>query len=254
MYWDILVTKDTYDTHMQASKLEKYVLTQAAESRFDSRLANEFASIVGLELTRIQFGLRLNMYPILRVPWDKADHPKLELECKFYSVLAQALLMDPEKGATLTRDNVKLADVAAAWEPGTALGDHVLSGEAPAIKGGTKLYTFVDQGDGHAKEAGNHTMEAEEEDDVDDRAGAGGTPAPGSDSSNRPKRKRAARLDGSSESDFEPDDTPTQPRKKTAGAFKGTLATPTKPRYKDQSESSTRLNQSVQKKAAKKKI
>lgn len=48
--------------------------------------------------------------------------------------------MDPEKG-TLTRDNVKLADMAMAWKPGTVLSDNVLSGKAPIIKGSTKLYT-----------------------------------------------------------------------------------------------------------------
>lgn len=80
---------------MQSKALEKFVTTVSAESHLNPAINGEIATICMFELIRLQFGQRHNLYPIARVPWDRADHPLVIRECEFYSALATLIMSNP---------------------------------------------------------------------------------------------------------------------------------------------------------------
>lgn len=142
-FWRILYGENTIDGFLLGRSLEKYTLTQAAESKYGEEVTGEFATIAAYEVARLVFGQETNGYATARVPWHLIDHAAMKREGQFYSALGTAILCRNPAALVMTREGVNLDKVARAWKPGMELTDEILSGNADALKDGTTIGNFV---------------------------------------------------------------------------------------------------------------
>lgn len=143
--WEILYTPGTFDGFRLSMNLEKHVRNLAAEAHLDESITNEgeIAKICLHELAAIQLGLPFNAYIFARVPWHAMDEPATRDECRFYSAVAQAVIVKP-KYATLL-DKEKLDEIVKRWEVGGPLTRGIMNGTAPLVENPVKLRHYDDQ-------------------------------------------------------------------------------------------------------------
>lgn len=87
MYWEILLTQDTYDAALEARNCEKYATTLTAESGIPADITGEARVVYAFEIMREQLGQDCSRYPRSRVRWNHMDSEELRSEGLFYSAL-----------------------------------------------------------------------------------------------------------------------------------------------------------------------
>ncbi|RFU76606.1 hypothetical protein TARUN_5632 [Trichoderma arundinaceum] len=141
--WEILITRHSFDSFMEANVMEGYATTLAAVGRIDTAITGEARKICAYEIMRRQLGQECSRYPRKRVPWNKMDEDELRREGYFFSALAEFFFKNPDKAYLVGRYNSR--EIARAWKVGMEITVDLVKNPIPLKDGeGVVIWNFAD--------------------------------------------------------------------------------------------------------------